>query len=122
MRKLAAGIGSLVTIFGVQLAGAQDTQLLWGDLHLHTNYSTDAYATGNKSVTPDMAYRYARGLPILHPTTQAKIKISQPLDFLAVTDHAIGMGLDPLMDRSDELLTSTAGGRALFEARDNNPN
>lgn len=104
------------------MASAQDRQLLWGDLHLHTNYSTDSYSTGNKSVTPDMAYRYARGMPILHPTAQQKIRISRPLDFLAVTDHAIGMGLDPLMDRGDELLTSTEGGRALFERRDSNPN
>lgn len=113
---LAAGL--LATGF----AGAQETELLWGDLHLHTNYSTDAYSTGNKSVTPDMAYRYARGMPILHPTTGRKIRIRRPLDFLAVTDHAIGMGLDPLMDRTDELLTSTPGGRALLELRDQNAN
>lgn len=121
MRKLSAGIGPLIAIFGCNAALGQPTELLWGDLHLHTNYSTDAYSTGNKSVTPDMAYRYARGMPILHPTTQRKIRISQPLDFLAVTDHAIGMGLDPLMDRTDELLTSTAGGRELLELRDNAP-
>lgn len=44
------------------------TNLYWGDVHLHSNISTDAYATGNRTVTPDMAYRFARGLPIVHPT------------------------------------------------------
>jgi len=113
----------LIASFGLGTAAmAQQTQLLWGDLHLHTNYSTDAYSTGNKSVTPDMAYRFARGIPILHPTTGRKIKINQPLDFLAVTDHAVGMGLDPLMDRTDQLLSSTEGGRALLGLRDANPN
>jgi len=95
-------------------ASAQETQLLWGDLHLHSNYSTDAYSTGNRTVTPDMAYRYARGIPIPHPTTGAKIQISRPLDFLALTDHAINMGSDPMLDARDPLLTSTAGGRALI--------
>ena len=115
------GTLAFTTAADAQDVGSQ-TQLLWGDLHLHTNYSTDAYSTGNKSVTPDLAYRYARGMPILHPTTGHKIKISRPLDFLAVTDHAINMGLDPLMDRRDELLTATEGGRTLLERAANNPN
>jgi hypothetical protein len=118
----AAAVCAALAAIGAAGIGAQDTQLLWGDLHLHTNYSTDAYSTGNKSVTPDMAYRYARGMPILHPDTGHKIRISRPLDFLAVTDHAIGMGLDPLMDRTDELLTSTEGGRALLDLAASRPN
>ncbi|MGW8369437.1 MAG: DUF3604 domain-containing protein [Gammaproteobacteria bacterium] len=114
---LRAGTLTIVTaaIVAAQAALAQDTQLLWGDLHLHTNYSTDAYSTGNRSVTPDMAYRYARGIPIVQAGTGVKIEIERPLDFLAVTDHAINMGLDPLIARADRLLTSTPGGRALLE-------
>ena len=38
-----------------------DTQLYWGDTHLHTSYSVDAYATGNYVTDPDAAFRYARG-------------------------------------------------------------
>src|SRR6185437_16102658 len=67
---------------------AEDTHLYWGDLHLHTNYSIDAYATGNFGVTPDMAYRFARGIPIDNPNVGTKIQMRRPLDFLAVTDHA----------------------------------
>lgn len=101
---------------------AQETELLWGDLHLHSSYSTDAWTTGNRSVTPDLAYRYARGLPITHPTTGAKIEISQPLDFLALTDHAENTGVDTLVERADELLSSTEGGQALLDLVANSPN
>ena len=101
---------------------AQETGLLWGDLHLHSSYSTDAWTTGNRTVTPDLAYRYARGLPITHPTTGAKIRISQPLDFLALTDHAENTGVDTLVERADELLSSTEGGQALLDLVANSPN
>ena len=112
---------SIIMACGLFIAevNAQDTQLLWGDLHLHSNYSTDAYSTGNRSVTPDMAYRYARGIPIPHPDTGAKIRIRRPLDFLAVTDHAIGMGSDPMIAERNPLLTSTPGGRALLDYVEN---
>src|SRR5262245_46820823 len=84
---LRVGVGGLAVLW-ISAAVAQDTHVYWGDLHLHSNYSIDAYTTGNTSVTPDMAYRYARGIPILHPNTHTKVQLRRPLDFLAVTDHA----------------------------------
>src|SRR3972149_10839642 len=69
-------------------ASAQTTQLYWGDTHLHSSYSVDAYSTGNYNGDPDMAYRFAKGLPVLHPVTREKIRIERPLDFLVVADPA----------------------------------
>ena len=46
-------------------AAGQEKQLLWGDTHLHTSYSFDAYLYQNRSADPDTAYRYARGLPVI---------------------------------------------------------
>ncbi len=63
-------------------------ELLWGDTHLHTSYSFDAFLFNNRDTTPDTAYRYAKGLPVLHPMHRGRIQIETPLDFLVVSDHA----------------------------------
>jgi hypothetical protein len=63
----------------------------FGDLHVHTTYSFDAYAFGTLA-TPYDAYRYARGEAILHPAGFA-MQLRQPLDFYAVTDHAMFLGV-----------------------------
>jgi hypothetical protein len=99
-------------------AAAQDTHVYWGDVHLHSNYSIDAYATGNTSVTPDMAYRYARGIPILHPSTHTKVQMRRPLDFLAVTDHAENLGADVMLDQHDPQFAATEWGRRLQAQHD----
>ncbi len=67
----------------------------WGDTHLHTSYSPDAFLMQNRSADPDTAYRYARGLPVIHPLHRARIQIGTPLDFLVVSDHAEFMGVVP---------------------------
>ncbi len=72
--------------------GATERELLWGDTHLHTSYSSDAYTNNNLTGDPDTAYRYARGLPVIHPYHKARVQIETPLDFLAVTDHAEFLG------------------------------
>lgn len=68
-----------------------DRNAYFGDLHVHTGYSFDAYAFGTIA-TPYDAYRYARGEAIDHPSGY-QVQLRQPLDFYAVTDHAMFMGL-----------------------------
>ena len=102
------------------VAQAADTHLYWGDTHLHTSYSVDAYATGNYVTDPDTAFRFARGLPILHPVTREKIRIERPLDFLVVSDHAELLQLQVRLDEEDADLLATPTGRRLAELHKQN--
>ncbi|OMQ41546.1 DUF3604 domain-containing protein [Ensifer sp. 1H6] len=63
---------------------------LFGDTHLHTSQSFDAIAFGN-SLGPEEAYRFARGEEVISSTGQ-HARLSRPLDFLVVSDHAENMG------------------------------
>ena len=63
---------------------------LFGDTHLHTSQSFDAIAFGN-FLGPDEAYRFARGEEVISSTGQ-HARLSRPLDFLVVSDHAENMG------------------------------
>ncbi len=68
-----------------------DRVAYFGDLHVHTTLSFDAFMFG-VTVTPADAYRYARGAAISHPAG-FEMQLREPLDFYAVTDHAMFMGL-----------------------------
>jgi hypothetical protein len=67
------------------------SKVLWGETHLHTGLSLDAGLFGN-TLMPEDAYRLARGEEITSSTGQP-VKLSRPLDWLAVTDHSDNMGL-----------------------------
>lgn len=62
----------------------------FGDLHVHTNYSFDAFAFGTVA-SPYDAYRFAKGEAIKHPAG-FDVQLRAPLDFYAVTDHAMFLG------------------------------
>ena len=76
------------------VADTPQRSAFFGDLHIHTMYSYDAYRLGSERNTPDDAYRYAKGEPIIHRTGRLVRPSGPPLDFLAVTDHAEYLGVD----------------------------
>ncbi len=83
------------------------TVLLWGDTHLHTNYSPDAYSLLTTTADPDTAYRFAKGLPVIADVSRSRVQIDTPLDFLVVTDHAEFMGVIPEIELGNPLLLKT---------------
>ena len=83
----------------------------WGDTHLHTSYSPDAFLMGNQTADPDTAYRYAKGLPVVHPYHRARIQIHTPLDFLVVSDHGEFMGVIPNILKDNPVVANTETGK-----------
>lgn len=81
-------------------------QAFFGELHMHTALSLDAYLFGVRA-TPDDAYEFAKGRPLQHPLGQV-YRISRPLDFMAVTDHAVYMGSLARMTDKDHPISSHA--------------
>ena len=84
---------TLVMCASARSVTAQERNVYWGDTHIHTSYSSDSYRFGNLTADPETAYRFAKGLPVVHPALGSRIRLHRPLDFLAVSDHSpIGRG------------------------------
>jgi len=64
-----------------------DRKAYFGETHVHTSWSFDAYIFGNTSTGPADAYKYFKGSPIKHPLGY-DVKITTPLDWAGVTDHS----------------------------------
>ncbi len=63
----------------------------FGDTHHHTANSGDAFMGGNR-LSPEQAYRFARGEEVVS-STGVPVRLSRPMDFLVVSDHAEGLGV-----------------------------
>lgn len=92
----------------------EDKNAYFGDLHVHTSWSFDAFIY-NVRTTPEDAYRFAKGEKINHVSGK-EIQLHRPLDFMAVTDHAEYMGIMNLMIEESHPLSKTD-----FAKQINNP-
>jgi hypothetical protein len=88
-------------------------QVYWGDTHLHTSYSTDAGMIGT-TVGPETAYRFSTG-EVVETSTGLMARISRPLDFLVVSDHAENLGLAPSIASSNPKLLAVPWGREIHD-------
>ncbi|MEK9649392.1 MAG: DUF3604 domain-containing protein [Gammaproteobacteria bacterium] len=79
------------THYQAKISAAANRKPLFGDLHVHTRYSFDAYVFGTLA-SPDNAYEYAKGMAIKHPAG-FDVRLKKPLDFYGVTDHGMFLGL-----------------------------
>jgi len=84
-------------------------QVFFGDTHLHTGYSTDAGMVGC-TLGPEDAYRFAMGEEVVS-STGTPARLSRPLDFLVVSDHAENLGLAPAIAESNPALLENAWGK-----------
>ncbi len=96
----------------------RSTNLYWGDTHVHTFLSADAYALGTR-VTPETAYRYARG-DVVTADNGREVRIRRPLDFLMVADHAENLGVRPALEAGKALELTEAGEKLKIAQSKNN--
>lgn len=123
-KKYSIGLLCILTIAGEPLFAEEaqyccaeadyPSNVYWGDLHVHTNLSVDAFQYGNKILDADSAYRFAKGEALkAHNGTTAQLP--RPLDFLAVTDHAFNLGLLLNLEIADPAALGTESGRLLYQ-------
>ena len=85
------------------------TQVYWGDTHLHTAVSVDAGTMCR--LDQETAFRFARGEEVT-TTHGLRAKLSRPLDWIVISDHAEMYGLMPQLLKGDpEILASEKGRR-----------
>jgi len=89
------------------------SRVYWGETHLHTGLSLDAGLFGN-ILTPDDAYRFARGEEI-RSSTGLPAKLGRPLDWLVVTDHTDMMGIATDIQKGTPNILAVPKGREWHE-------
>ena len=77
----------------------------FGDVHVHTGWSFDALTNGSKT-TPTDAYAWAQGKAITG-SGGPDMKLTVPLDFYMVADHAEYMGVFNQMSNPDNPISKT---------------
>jgi len=83
------------------------TRLLWGDLHVHSNLSFDAFSFGNRNLTPADTFAFASGQALVS-SGGLEAQLERPLDFLMVSDHAEFMGVMRELSNNNEVLLKAA--------------
>jgi hypothetical protein len=84
-----------------------ERNVYYGEQHVHTSWSFDAYAFGDTLTGPEAFYQYAMGKPTLHPGGY-EVTITKPLDWGAVTEHSEYMGMVQEANDPDSPLRKSA--------------
>ena len=95
-------VGAAAETYSPNLDDAYPDNVYWGDTHLHSYLSGDAFALGSR-LTPDNAYRFAKG-EVVQSTGGEPVRLRRPLDFLMVSDHAENLGVLPRLAVESRLL------------------
>ncbi len=74
--------------------------VFWGDTHLHSNLSTDAFVFG-VTLGPEEAFRFASGEQV-ESSRGGPARLTRPLDFVVLADHAESLGMMNLVRTGDE--------------------
>jgi hypothetical protein len=97
-----------------------DRNAYFGEEHIHTSWSVDAWLMGNRLTGPDEALKYAQGETIKHPLGY-DIKIDTPMDFMGVTDHSEYVGVTKEANTPGSALSKLPAAQPLILKDPNDP-
>lgn len=97
-----------------------DRNAYFGEEHIHTSWSVDAWVMGNRITGPDDALKYAQGQTIKHPLGY-DIKIDTPMDFMGVTDHSEYVGVTKQANTPGSAVSRMPEAQPLILKDPNNP-
>ena len=106
---VAATAGAANDAYSPPLRDAYPDTVYWGDTHVHTYLSSDAFGMGTRT-TPDTAYRFAKGEEVVS-TGGERVRLRRALDFLMIADHAENIGILPALTAGDKRLLATDDGQ-----------
>jgi hypothetical protein len=129
MKKIATLFRTLLSLLLVIVAtnvtNAQNTpaherQVFFGEQHLHSEASADAFAAGSRQ-KPEDAYKWGRGEEVTLSTTGEKIRKSTPYDFVALTDHAEYLGVFPSFSDPNNPVSKSKAAQMFIHPDPKNP-
>lgn len=115
MKTMCSIVAAGIAMLAVSTAFAQgnpERQAYYGETHLHTSWSFDAFIFGDTKSTPEDAYNYAKGKPLMHALGY-EMRIKQPLDWMGVTDHSEYVGVIQVANTPGSPLSKTELGKKL---------
>lgn len=114
-RTAIAAMATISTLASgaVSAQEAPERNAYFGESHVHTSWSFDAFIFGNTKTTPEDAYEYAKGEPIEHPMGYP-IRIETPLDWMGVTDHSEYVGVVQMANDPTSAFSKTPLGQKLI--------
>jgi hypothetical protein len=103
--RLAAVALSSIALMPVALAADSGSgkknplnNVYFGEQHLHTSASVDAFIMGNRKNDINDAFNYNKGKPVKKWITGETLQRKRPYDWTAVTDHAEYMSIMEAVD------------------------
>ena len=85
---VGTGLLTLATTPALAQQKNPERNVYYGETHLHTSWSFDAYAFGDTLTGPETFYQYSLGKAVTHPGGY-QVKITKPLDWGAVTELSL---------------------------------
>jgi Protein of unknown function (DUF3604) len=118
--RIVLMIGILATASAVAAGKNPQRDAYFGETHIHTSWSVDAWVIGNRLTGPDDALKYAQGETIKHPLGY-DIRIDTPLDWMGVTDHSEYVGVTKEANTPGSALSKLPEAQGLIVKDPNNP-